>query len=323
MGATGLLPQPDYAPDAKGKFLTFVVPALNGCNLKCSFCLVRQRREITEPRLKPEDFARFIREVADREQIFALAIQGYEPLLPESRPYTQAILATGRFLGLPTSLVTNGVRLADSAHLLKTLSPNKIAISLDAAKPEIHDRIRGVDGAWHASVNGLKRALKVLAPRTRVVVQSVLLPSRRHHLDAMPARLREIGVDRWIINPLLRVGHDEAGGPVGDRARLFRDLLILQQAADRAGIRLTVDDEFGNLSRDVASIFQPELRALHVRTLPQNVQLFRLAPGGQCSAGEDILRQVAPEAPRWQSGTMHAGDFLEKLGRSTDYHRTA
>jgi MoaA/NifB/PqqE/SkfB family radical SAM enzyme len=317
MGATGLLPQPDYGPDARGKFLTFVVPAPTGCNLKCSFCLVRQRQEITETRLKPEDYARFIREVAEGEPIFALAIQGYEPLLPESLPSTQAILATGRFLGVPTSVVTNGVQLADAVDLLKTLSPNKIAVSLDAASAEVHDRIRGVDGAWHASVTGLKRALEVFSPRTRLVVQSVLLPSRRHYLDAMPARLREIGIDRWIINPLLRVGNDQAGGPVGERARLFRDLLILQTAADRAGVRLTVDDEFGRLGRDVAGVFQPSLRALHLRTLPANVELFRLAPGGQCSAGEDILRQVAPGARCWQPGALHAGDFLEMVGEQT------
>jgi MoaA/NifB/PqqE/SkfB family radical SAM enzyme len=321
MGASGLLPQPDYEPDTAGKFLTFVVPALTGCNLKCSFCLVRQRREITETRLKPADFARFIREVADRKPIFALAIQGYEPLLSESLPYTQAILAAGRFLGLPTSMVTNGVRLADSVDLLQALSPTKIAVSLDAAQPEVHDRIRGVNGAWDASVAGLKRALQILVPRTRLVVQSVLLPSRRHHLDAMPARLREIGVDRWIINPLLRVGDDHAGGPVGDRARLFRDLLILQEAADRGGVRLTVDDEFGNLGRDVASVFQPELPALHLRTLPSNIEIFRLTPSGQCSTGDGILRQVTHETPRWQPSIMHAGDFLETLSRPADLRR--
>jgi MoaA/NifB/PqqE/SkfB family radical SAM enzyme len=60
MGAAGLLSQPDYEPDANGKFLTFVVPAPTGCNLKCPFCLVRQRREITETRLEPWDHALFI-----------------------------------------------------------------------------------------------------------------------------------------------------------------------------------------------------------------------------------------------------------------------
>jgi MoaA/NifB/PqqE/SkfB family radical SAM enzyme len=313
MGVAGLQPQPEGDPDAEGIFLTFVVPALNGCNLDCSFCFVRQRKEITEARLKPQDYAQFVREVADKEQIFAVAIQGYEPLLPEALPYTRAILAAGRFLGVPTSLVTNGVRLGDAVDLLKTLTPNKIAVSLDAASPEVHDGIRGVKGAWEASVAGLRRAIDVLAPQTRLVVESVLLPSRRHYLDAMPERLRDIGIDRWIINPVLRVGRGETGGLVAERARLFRDLSILQEAADRAGVRLTVDDEFGNLDCDAAGPFQLSSRGVHVRPLPQRVTLFRMTPGGHCSKGSDVLRQVTSGTPIWQPGAMNAGDFLDTI----------
>src|SRR5262249_39575606 len=123
MASAGLQPQPDFEQDVGGQFLTFVLPA-NGCNLKCPFCLVRQRKEITAAvQLRDDDFARFNREAAEAAPVFAVAIQGYEPLLLESLPYTQAILATGRFLGLPTTLVTNGVRLGDAVSLLATLSP--------------------------------------------------------------------------------------------------------------------------------------------------------------------------------------------------------
>jgi MoaA/NifB/PqqE/SkfB family radical SAM enzyme len=309
----GLQPYPDDEWAAVGQFLTFVVPAPNGCNLGCPLCLIRQRREITETQLAPEDFARFIREAAQCAPIFALAIQGYEPLLPESLPYTQAILATGRFLGLPSTLVTNGVRLVDAVDLLKTLSPAKIAVSLDAAADDIHDRIRRVAGAYAMTVAGIRRAVDVLAPHTRLAVASMLIPHRRHYLEDMPARLRDIGVDRWIISPLVRVGRDATGGPVGDRTELFRDLLILQEAAVRAGVRMTVDDEFGHLNYAAACDAQPALRALHVRTLPSHVELFRLSPGGHCSRHADVLRQVAPETPRWLPGVTHAGDFLEIL----------
>ena len=317
----GLQPHPDYEPGAVGQFLTFVVPALHGCNLKCPFCLVRQRREMTETYLGPDDLVRFIRESAQRAAIFAVAIQGYEPLLPESLPYTQAVMAAGRLLGLPTSLVTNGTKLLDAIDLLTTLAPNKIAISLDASSAEIHDRIRGVPGAWAAAVEGIKRAIEVLAPQTKLVVASVLLPSKRHYLEGMPTRLREIGIDRWIINPLVRVRRDEIGGPVGDRASLFRDLLILQETADRAGIRLTVDDEFDHLDHDAASASQPPLRALHVRTLPPNVEIFRLTPSGQCSIGDGILKQVTSDTPRWHPGAMHASHFLEMLSKQIDSRR--
>jgi pyruvate-formate lyase-activating enzyme len=309
----GLQPYPHHEPGAVGQFLTFVVPTLSGCNLKCPFCLIRRRREITETHLGPEDLARFVREAAQRAPIFALAIQGYEPLLPESLPYTRTILAIGRFLGLPTTFVTNGVRLLDAIDLLRTLSPTKIAISLDAASADIHDRIRGITGAWATTVAGIKRAIEVLAPETRLAVASVLLPSKRHYLEGMPTRLREIGIDRWIINPLVRVGRHEVGGLVGNRTDLFRDLLILQEAADRAGISLTVDDEFGHLGYDAVCASQPSLRALHVRTLPPNIEIFRLAPSGQCSTGDRILRQVSADMPRWQPGATHAADFLEML----------
>jgi MoaA/NifB/PqqE/SkfB family radical SAM enzyme len=317
MATAGLLPQPDFQCDDARHFLTFVVPAQGGCNLKCPFCLVRQRQEITDTRLEPNDFARFIREAAERAPIFALAIQGYEPLLPEALSYTQAILATGWFLGLPTSFVTNGVKLVDAIDLLTTLSPNKIAISLDAASAEIHDCIRGVVGAWASSVAGIERAIGVLAPQTSLVVSSVLIPSKRHYLDAMPALLREIGIDRWIINPLLRVRDDHAGGPVADRVSLFRDLLVLQEAARREGIKLTVDDEFDHLRHSAACVSEPSLRALQVRTLPANVEIFRLTPSGQCSVGDHILKRVAPDELRWAPGNVHAGDFLEMLSRQT------
>jgi pyruvate-formate lyase-activating enzyme len=314
MVAAGLQP---VEPESCGQFLTFVVPATGGCNLSCSFCLIRQRRELAGSDLRPQDLTRFVREAAERSPIFAVAIQGYEPLLPNSLPYTQALLATGRLLGLPTAMVTNGVLLVDALDLLSVLAPSKIAISLDAASAEIHDRIRGVSGAWAATVTGIKQAIKVLTPQTRLAVSSVLLPGKRYHLDGMPARLSEIGIDRWIVNPLLRIGRDRVGGPVGERARLFHDILILQEAADRAGVRLTVDDEFDHLGHSQASISQPALRSLHVRTLPRNVEIFRLTPSGQCSRGEDILKQISPAVPCWRPGTMHAGDFLERLAEST------
>ncbi len=320
MGSAGLHPEPD-CEYGSGQFLTFVVAAPSGCNLNCSFCIVRQRREIAETCLTPDGLVQFVREAVEERPTFALAIQGYEPLLTESLSFTQAILGTGRFLGIPTSLVTNGTKLADAVPLLTTLAPSKISVSLDAASADIHDRLRGAVGAWAAAVGGIRRAVDALAPRTRVVVSSVLLPSRRHYLDAMPALLREIGINRWIINPLLRVGDRHTGGPVADRVSLFRELLVLQAAAQREGVRLTVDDEFDNLDHDAACLSDPLLRALHVRTLPRNVEIFRLTPSGQCSVGDDILKQVTPDTPRWQPGAIHAGDFLDALGGQLDARR--
>jgi len=318
MTAVGLLPDSVGEKECNGNFLTFVVAAPGGCNLSCAFCSVRQRREIGKHSLHPNDLVRFIEEIAERSPIYALAIQGYEPLLPESLPYTDAILTTGQRLSLPTTLVTNGVLLGGALGLLNRLAPTKIAISLDSASAETHDRVRGVTGAWAATVRNIKRAVESLAPRTSIAVSSVLLPSRAYHLQGMPARLREIGVKQWIVNPLLRFGPANTNGPVGNRQHLLRDLLGLQEMADQASIHFTVDDEFDRLGREPAIARQREFGALRIRTLPPKVDIYRMSPSGQTWKGEDILEEADAGSPRWRPGADHASDFLANLSDQTD-----
>src|SRR5258708_28366708 len=53
------------------------------------------------------------------------------------------------------------------------------------------DRIRGAAGAWAAAVGGIRRAIDALAPRTRVVVSSVLLSPRRESVDSAANRSEE------------------------------------------------------------------------------------------------------------------------------------
>jgi hypothetical protein len=158
MSSAGLQPLPYFETGVAGKFLTFVVPAGNGCNLKCPFCLVRQRGENFDVYLRPEDLARFIREAAEVAPIFALTIQGYEPLLPKSQPYTQSILATGRFLGLPTSLVTNGVNLTDAINLLTTLAPSLLHVreynDIGRSSVDAIIRVLGLDRRGAGSFSG-------------------------------------------------------------------------------------------------------------------------------------------------------------------------
>lgn len=322
MPVMGLLPED--VPDVRGgKFLTFVVPASHGgCNLNCSHCLVRQRQEISTTHLKPADLSRFIHQAARRSPIYALALQGYEPLLPASREYTQAVLSAGQLLNIPTTLVTNGICLKDAANWLAVLSPNFIAVSIDAATPDAHDRIRGVKGAWTATVEGVAHAVEMLMPRTRVAVASVLT-AHREPLDGMPALLRDLGVDHWIISPLQKVGREQAGGPAGNRDKLYRNLLILQRAADEAGIRMIVDDELDNLQHRAAIDRNPELAKLNVRTLPTGINLFRLVPSGHISMNHDILTQVSPHTERWQPDRMDAGDLLADLEYRADTRQQA
>jgi pyruvate-formate lyase-activating enzyme len=315
MTAIGVLPESEHKPGSKGDFLTFVVPSPSGCNLGCSFCLVQQRREIGEDQLGPGDLSRFIQEAAERGPIFAIAIQGYEPLLEDSFPYTRAVLAIGRKLGLPTALVTNGVLLYEAVDRLAAFGPSTIAISLDSDSAGIHDRVRGAPGGWAATIRGIKRAVETLAPDIKLVVSSVLLPSKCHYLEGIPALLKDMGVDKWIVNPLLRCGSDGVGGPVGNRRSLFQDLLHLHEVADRSNVHFTVDDELDRLAFSSVRAQQPELGTLNVRSLPPGIDIFRLAPSGRCSVGQGILKQMTPDVRQWRPSAVNAGDFLDTIRR--------
>ena len=135
MTADAALPKTITQP---GAIVTLITPAPHGCNLSCPFCFIRQRGEDqAESLLKPKDYVHFVEQAAAGGPVAAVCIQGYEPLLPEAMAYTRAILATGRRLGIPTSLVTNGVELANAVDELAALRLSKIAVSIDARRSRL------------------------------------------------------------------------------------------------------------------------------------------------------------------------------------------
>ena len=70
----------------EGLIATFVVPAPKGCNLNCSFCIVRARHEAPEgaSALSVGDYVRFLDAMAGKEKIGVMSLQGSDekPELP-------------------------------------------------------------------------------------------------------------------------------------------------------------------------------------------------------------------------------------------------
>lgn len=301
--------------EATGSILTFVVPSPSGCNLSCPFCYIKQRSEeaaVTD--MTPADYASFIASAAERGAVFAICIQGYEPLLPDSFSYTREILEAGRRLGVPTGLVTNGTHLRQHVPALSKLRPSRIAVSLDSADASVHDKARGKSGAFDDAASGLRYAVSVPVLKKALVVTSVLMPRKRDRLMGMPASLAELGIDRWVVNALVKVGKgDELGGPAGERNAILDDLLVLKAEADRFGIDMVVDDEFGRLSDDERARELMEIEALRIKRLVRPEGVYRLVPTGHCSKGADILKPIHDGTPVWQP-SMDVGEFLEAMG---------
>ena len=306
------LPAEDF--DSLGITLTFVVPSASGCDLACPHCFIAQRKEpATSASLKPINYVDFIERNHSALDVGSICIQGYEPLLPDSFAYTREILAVGQRSGIPTSLVTNGTHLRQHVPALAKLRPSRIAVSLDSADAAIHDKARGKKGAFDDALAGLRYAVSVPVLKEALVVTSVLMPKKRDRLMGMPALLAELGIDRWVVNALVKVGKNgKLGGPAGERNAILDDLLALKAEADSHGIDMVVDDEFGRLSDDDRARELMEIEALRIKRLVRPEGVYRLTPTGHCSKGVDILKPIDDRTPVWRP-SMDVGEFLGSI----------
>ena len=300
--AVGYETSPSYVWDDRDGLLTFIIPAFGAAQIDKS------------DTLWAGDFGRLVRQVISSRPVEGVCIQGYEPLLPDTFPYTRVIMATCKWLGMPVSFVTNGIHLAQWIDELAILVPARILVSLDAAEADAHDRQRGKQGAFDQAVEGLRLAAAGLASETELVVTSVLLPRRRAQLDAMPELLRKVGVKGWVVTALQKVGENR---PVGEREKNLADLRILRSHAEAAGIDFKVDDEFAWLDSPNGQT-EDGFERNRIRRLISPDGVYRLVPDGRSSKGADILKPLTDRTPRWDPRTMSAAEFLASLDRGSD-----
>lgn len=310
MAIAAALPKTFQNPD--GLALTFVIS--DACQFNCPGCVVVLRKEtnnnITFPavELTVEDHLAFVRNVAEKRSVALISSQGYEPLHDAAWPTTRALMQLGRELNVQTALVTNGVELPRRLAALETLDVSGITVSLDSADAQANDWSRGFAGAFELTMAGL-RAVAASSLRQRVLVASILRRKRGGDLDGMPALLRSLGLDTWVITAQLRFGKT-SGGPIDSRDNIVRELLRLERLATSQGVQLLVDDEFDSLFNKAAGTV--DFAAARIRRLKREAGLVRLAPNGSLSYGTDILRRVDDSFVRWQPGT----DALDAIERA-------
>jgi radical SAM protein with 4Fe4S-binding SPASM domain len=130
------------------------------CNLKCMHCGStaggRRDRELTT------DEALKVCGDLKAAGCLGVALMGGEPLL--RRDFFE-IASRVRGLGMELSVITNGtVHSEEIFSGLAALKPRAVAVSLDAADPALHDRIRGVPGSFEKSRAFIDRCLAAGLP---------------------------------------------------------------------------------------------------------------------------------------------------------------
>ena len=183
--------------------MTFLAPA-DRCNQSCPACAITE--VVGEPvqrfELSPQHYSRFVECFVEAEiPILTVSFQGYEVTLPRSWPYVEAVFRVAQKHGLRRFFVTNGMLLHKWTDRILDLDVGRINVSLDGATSEVNDPIRGLPGAFEATLQSMRTFLS-RAPRyrSRLVVGSIVHDETNFRsLFGMPALLRSLGLSRWVL----------------------------------------------------------------------------------------------------------------------------
>ncbi|HOO53258.1 MAG TPA: radical SAM protein, partial [Methanothrix sp.] len=169
------------------------------CNLACEHCYIDATAAAAEE-LRLEEGIRLIDELADLG-IPMLILTGGEPLLSRNF-YAYAFHA--KEVGLRTVISTNGTLITpEAARLLKEAEIRYVGVSLDSCRPKVHDRFRGVEGAYARAVDGLKNARDA---GLKTGLRVTLTKDNWYEIPALLDLTLEMKIPRFCLYHLVPVG---------------------------------------------------------------------------------------------------------------------
>lgn len=217
------------------------VKLIFACNLRCAMC-GHWRTQRAAP-LSSAQLQQLIDDLADLG-CRKLHISGGEPLL---RPDLPAFIAHASARGLRVTMTTNGTLLdKELARQLVTAGLRGVNISLDSPIRKFHDRVRGVAGAWKATVRGIHHMLRA-APRGKISIRINTVVSRLNYrsLSTLPDFVHTLGATSFNL-----IGVDSASMPellLRQRDLIAYNTQIAPQLAARAlalGLIATEDQAY-------------------------------------------------------------------------------
>ncbi len=176
----------------------------NRCNLRCRFCALEYRQEracdLELPRL-----LQLIDELgAAGVRSVCLAGEG-EPMLYEG---IAAVVERCAARGIDCAVATNGTVMPETLAALLVRHLTWIKISLNAIHPETYCRVHGcpTDHLPQVLQNiaALVTARRAAGGGATIGVQAVLLPENADEMVEMATRLRDTGIDYFVIKPFNR-----------------------------------------------------------------------------------------------------------------------
>ena len=176
------------------------------CDLACLHC-----RASAQPRRRPDELTtdeakRLMDEVrAMGNPLFVLT--GGDPL---KRPDTVEIVEYGARIGLRVAMTPSGTPLLTPTVLaeLRDAGLARLAVSLDGSNATVHDRFRGVDGSFDASVRML-RVARELGLSTQI--NTTIHRGNVDDLESLSALAAALGIALWSLFVVVPTGRAHRG----------------------------------------------------------------------------------------------------------------
>jgi radical SAM protein with 4Fe4S-binding SPASM domain len=170
------------------------------CNLSCKHCRAVPQRSLGPDELGTRQAFDLIDEIGKVSKP-VMVLSGGEPLF---RPDIFEIADYGVHSGFRMAMATNGT-LIDARYAAKIadVGISRVAISLDGALPETHDRFRNMEGSHAKALNGIRLL------RDEGVSVQINSTIAKHNVDELPRMLDlalSLGADALHLFMLVPVG---------------------------------------------------------------------------------------------------------------------
>jgi radical SAM protein len=199
------------------------------CAYACVHCRADAMHQRDERELSTEEAYVLIDRLADFGNTPILIFTGGDPMM---RRDLKELIAYATLKGLRCSLTPTATALATRERLeqVKEAGIRRIALSLDAPSPEVHDNFRQVPGSWQRTMEILHRAQEVgLSVQVNTTVS-------KHNVDIladMVPFIQEVNAVQWSVFFLVPTGRAMLGQMISaeQHERTFNWLYDLSQKA--------------------------------------------------------------------------------------------
>ena len=172
------------------------------CGLVCKHCRACAQTCSHPDELSTKLSLQLIEQLATFPQPPMLVFTGGDPFC---RNDIFQLIEHARKVGLEASITPSATSLVtpEAVQRLKDLGIHRMAISIDGADAETHDKVRGVPGSFSRSLDILNNARQIgLATQ----INTTVTPGNLDQLDAMAHLFEPLEIDMWSVFFLVPVG---------------------------------------------------------------------------------------------------------------------